>query len=120
MTPSRTCEHRRLRSLPWVRCERALVKHPVMQLRVRAGERIRRALTDLVDRTDRNTDAEQVACELDHPRRGMRLRAVKANSAACKFGPNAEPPIPAGNLAVVLASHWDTPAGGCHARPRAL
>jgi hypothetical protein len=38
-----------------------LVKHSVVQLGVRASERVRGALTDRVDRADQQTDAEQAA-----------------------------------------------------------
>jgi len=37
------------------------------------------------------------------PRREIRLRAVKVTIAARNLGPNADPPIPAGNDAVVLS-----------------
>ena len=88
---------------------RGLVKHPVVQLGVRAGERVRRALADRVDRADRETDPEQVEASSIIPRREIRLRAVNVTNAACKFGPNADPPIPAGSPAVVLAPHSRQP-----------
>jgi hypothetical protein len=42
-------------------------------------------------------------------RREIRLRAVNVTTAACRLGPNAEPPIPSGNPAVVLVRR----ARGC-------
>jgi len=43
------------------------------------------------------------------PRREIRFRVVNVTSPACKFGPNAEPPIPAGSSAVVLVSQLRQP-----------
>jgi hypothetical protein len=43
---------------------RALVKHPVLQLQVRARQGVRGALADRVDRADRQDHAEQIAGEL--------------------------------------------------------
>ena len=50
-----------------VNMHRALVKHPVLQLQVRAGERLRRALADRVRGAGRERHAEQVARELADP-----------------------------------------------------
>lgn len=48
-------------------CTAALIEQPVLQLGVRAGQRIAGALTDRVDRAGRHAHAEEVACELDDP-----------------------------------------------------
>jgi hypothetical protein len=80
---------------------RALAKHPVVQLGVRAASaseaRWQIASTVPVDRlTPNRSRASSII-----PRRGTRLRAVNVTSAACKLGPNADPPIPGGSCAVV-------------------
>jgi hypothetical protein len=46
---------------------RALVQHPVLQLAVRAGQRLGGSLADRIDRAGRQRDAEQVPGELADP-----------------------------------------------------
>ncbi len=82
---------------------RGLVQHPVLQLQVRAGERIGGALADLVNRAGRERHAEQITRELEIPRREIRCRAVKVTTAACNLGPNADPPIPPASWRLVRA-----------------
>jgi len=82
---------------------RALVQHPVLQLQVRAGERVAGALADMVDRAGREHDAEQIAASSVIPRREIRCRAVNVTTAAWSLGPNADAPIASGNWALVRA-----------------
>ena len=42
------------------------------------------------------------------PRRETRCRAVNVTTAACNLGPNAQPPIPSGNRALVRARQLPT------------
>ena len=49
---------------------RALVKHPVLQLAMRASQRASDALADRINRAGADRDAEQIAGELADPAAG--------------------------------------------------
>jgi hypothetical protein len=82
---------------------RALFEHPVLQLAVRAGERVGAPLADLIDRAGRERGAEQITGELADPPARDRCRAVNVTTAACKPGPNADAAISSGKRALVRA-----------------
>ena len=95
---------------------RALVKNPVLQLQMRAGERVGGALADRIHAAGRERAPNRSRASSEIPRRETRCRAVNVTTAACSLGPNADPAIPSGNSRSSSPSTPGSAADACDAR----